>query len=611
VRAAEDAYLAGAKRLEHDDLDGAEREFVRASKLDPQNRDYATAILVVRQHKLTELVQQAGKARLAGDTAHSDTLLAEARAIDPTNPMVLEHIDPAMMGSARDGARAGGQGIPPLSRRAQLIAASEVPLKIETPALAGPLQLQPSGALNSFHLRGDTRDLLSQVAAAYGIHAVFDDSVENKDLRFDLDIQPYGKAMPILMSMAHVFAVPIAATDVLIAKDDSVNRERLVRQAEETVPMPGLTIEQINDLGNAIRNMFDIKQTVVSTGLGSITVRAPEEMLGPMNSVLEDLMQGTGEVMLEVKMYEIDTTHTRDIGATIPQQFTTFNVDAAATNLVNANQTLVQEGIAQGLISPTASNLTIAEALIASGLVQSSLLTNLLGVFGGGIFQTGINGSVSTSVSLSLNASDTRTLDDVQMLVSDRQAGTFRAGERYPIVTSTYSTGISTAASSLSNATINGVSVASLLSQFSGGTSATVPQVTYEDLGLTLKATPVIQRSGLINLTLDMKIEALAGGSLDGNPILANRQFSSIVTLGDGESAMMVSYVTKSESAAVTGLPGLSELPGFAPPVDQNAEKDTGQLVVTITPHVVRKRPDAMAGPRIAMPASARTPTVN
>ena len=62
---------------------------------------------------------------------------------------------------------------------------------------------------------------------------------------------------------------------------------------------------------------------------------------------------------------------------------------------------------------------------------------------------------------------------------------------------------------------------------------------------------------------------------------------------------MMVSNVNRSESSAVTGIPGLSELPGFQMPTDQNAEKDTGQLVVVVTPHVVRRRSDMASGPRI------------
>ena len=615
VRAAEDAYLAGAKRLERDDLNGAERDFMRALQLDPENREYAIAISVAREHRLTELVQQAGKARLAGDGARAETLLAEARAIDPANQIVIEHSGPAILKSPvaaqppdaaprRRGDSIGSQiEIPPLTDRTRLLAAGEArePWRLQMPSLAGPLQLRPLDAVKSFHLRGDIQDVLRSVATAYGIRVVFDGSVERKNLRFDLEDQHYEQAMPILMSMAHVFAVPIDGTSVLIAKDDTENRLRLERLVEETFFLPGMTVEQINDLGNVMRNVFGVRQATVQPGLQSIVVRAPEETLEPMNRTLEDLMEGSGEVMVEVKLYEVNTTHTRNIGATIPTQAGIYNVDQAATALVNSNQTLVQQGIAQGLISATATNLEIAGALIASGLVQSSLLSSTIGAFGGGSTLTGVTETGSVGFNLALNSSDTRVLDDVQMRVDDRQVATFRTGSKYPITTSTYTTGLSTPASSLSGATINGVSVASLLSQFAGGSSTTIPQVSYEDLGVTLKATPVIQKSGRINLTLDMKIEALAGGSLGGNPILASRQFTSDITVADGETVMMVSYVTRSESAAVTGIPGLSELPGFQAPIDQDAEKDTGQLVVLVTPRVVRKRSNMIAGPRILL----------
>jgi Flp pilus assembly secretin CpaC len=330
-------------------------------------------------------------------------------------------------------------------------------------------------------------------------------------------------------------------------------------------------------------------------------VRASQDILLPLNRTIQGLIESSGEVMIEVKMYEMNTTHTTNIGGALPTQFTAFNVNQAATSLVNANQSLVQQAIAQGYISATASNLQIALALIGSGLVQSNLASNLIGVFGGGALQTGISASTNTTFNLGLNSSDTRTLDDVQMRVGDRQAAVVREGTRYPITTSTYTTGISTAASSQSNASINGVSVASLLSQFSGGTSTTIPQVTYEDLGLTLKATPVIQKTGRINMLLDLKIEALAGGSSNGIPVLLSRQFASNLTLADGESALMVSNVSRTESAAMSGIPGLSELPGFQMPTQQDAEKDTSQLVVIVTPHVVRRRSDQLAGPRMAI----------
>ncbi len=608
MRAAQDAYLAGAKRLERDDLAGAEHEFTRALQLDPGNTDYAIAISVAREHRLSELVQQAGQARLAGDSAHAETLLAEARAIDPANPIVLEHSSPALVQNAvapQTPPRGGDLPITPLTDRTQLLMSADAggPSPLQTPALAGPLQLRPSSGLKSFHLRGDVQAVVRDVAKEYGIRTVMDNSVGRKDLRFDLENVDYKQAMGIVMSMAHLFAVPIDETSVLVAKDDPASRQQFERLVEETIFLPGLTTEQIADLGNVMRNIFQVRQIIVETSQQAIVVRAPADVMGPMNQTIRDLADAGGEVMLDVKLISVDTTRMRNIGATLPSNGGIYSVEAEATKLVNANQTLVQQAIAQGFIKQGASNIEIALALIGSGLVQSSLLSSTIGFFGHGLTQTGITASTNVGFNLGINSSDSRALDDVQMQLADRQPGTFRAGTRYPIVTSTYSTGLSSTASSLGNATVNGVSVASLLSQFAGGSSQTVPQVTYEDLGVTLKATPVMQKSGRINLTLDMKIEALAGGTANGNPILASRQFTSDITVGDGESAMMISNMSRTESAAITGIPGLSELPGFQVPVDQNAEKDSGQLVVLVTPHVIRRRSDMIVSPRILVRA--------
>jgi general secretion pathway protein D len=150
---------------------------------------------------------------------------------------------------------------------------------------------------------------------------------------------------------------------------------------------------------------------------------------------------------------------------------------------------------------------------------------------------------------------------------------------------------------------VNGVSASSLLSQLTGSSSGvTIPQIQYEDLGVTLKATPTVQKSGTVRMHIELKIEALTGSSLNNIPVLASRQFSSDVTVNDGKTALFVSSLSKSESAAVSGLPGLGELPGFQSATsDKIAESDTSNLVILITPHVVRRRSNIIAGPRIAL----------
>jgi general secretion pathway protein D len=605
LRQAEEAYLAGAKQLERDDLDAAEEDFKHALALDPEDSEYAMAISVTRQHRVTELVQQSGKARLAGDQARANTLLTEARSLDPLNPIVTEHL--AAMQLPQQIPAGQTPTIPQLPDRSQMLADSGAvpPWIVQAPALAPPIHIQPAGARQSFHLRGTSHDVLRDVASGYGISTVIDDSVETRLIRFDLDNATYDQAMAMLFTLTRVFAVPLDETTLIIARDNPGDRQRLERQVEETIYLPDLSVERVNELANIIRTVFEVKQATVQASSGTIVVRAPEEVLAPMNRSLQDLTQSDGELMIEIKVYEVSATRTNTIGATVPAQAGIFSVAQAATQLVNANQALVQQAIAQGLISSTASNIDIALALIGSGLVQSTLASSTIGTIGGGLTLLGITASTNTTLNLGQNSTDTRSLDDLQIRVGDHQAAILREGTRYPIITSTYTTGLSTAASALGNASINGVSVASLLSQFAGGSSATIPQVTYEDLGITLEATPTIQTSGRINLLLKLKIEALAGTSANGNPTLASRQFNSDITIAEGDSAMLVSNVNRTETAALTGLPGLSELPGFQLPNQENTEKDTGQLVVIVTPHIVRRRSATLAGPRISVPNPA------
>ena len=586
TRAARTAYLAGARALEHNDLTEAQHAFTEAAHLDPGNKEYPVALELARQHQVTELVQQAGRARLLGDAPRADTLLSQARTIDPNNPLLQEHPeDRTTTPGVPVVVNSSGSGSNPL------------------PVIAGTIHLKPILETRDLHLRGDSQDVIRQIAEAFGIRASIDESVEHKPIRFDMDKTTFAEAMAVAMTMAHVFSVPLDETTVLFARDEAQNRQRLEPLLEETIYVPAETPEQVNELATVLRQVFGITRASVQTTLGAIVVRAPEAVLGPMNETLRELIDSDSEVVLDVRLYETDITRSRNIGATLPTQAGIYSVDAAAQQLVQNNQAIVQQAIAQGYISSTASNLQIALALLGAGLVQSSLLSSTLGFFGNGLTLSGITETGSLSVNLSLNESDTRALDDVQMHVGDRQTGTFRSGTRYPVLSSTYTSGISTAASSLSTATINGVSIASLLAQYAGGSSVTIPQVQYEDLGVTLKATPTIQRGERVTMALEMKIEALAGGSLDGIPVLGSRQVVSSITVGDGETAMLVSNLSRTETGAVSGLPGLSELPGFQAPLDKNTEKDSSQLVVLITPHVVRRRMNPFAGPAMRVPA--------
>jgi type II secretory pathway component GspD/PulD (secretin) len=466
------------------------------------------------------------------------------------------------------------------------------------PRLAGAIELRPKAGVQSFHIHAGLQDAIRQVAAAFGIKASFDESVKQVQVKFDLENATYAQAMKTLEAMGTLFEVPMDSNSALFAQDTSEKRASLEHLLQETIYLPGMSSSQLSEIGNMIRNVFEVKQLSMANAFDTIVVRAPAEPMRVLNLTLADLLQGSSQVVFDLKLYEVTKTATQNIGATIPTQVGGYNVASAADQLVAANQTIVNQAIAQGIIPAGLSNLDIAAALVYYGLATSPLLTGTIAFLGNGVTATGIySPNLSAQLNLALSLSDTQALDDIQMRADDHQMATFKVGSRYPITQSTYSTTTpTTGTAGLTGATIGGVSVSSLLAQ---ATTATVPQIQYEDLGLTLKATPNIGRYGQVSLHLDLTITALQGTSIDNIPILDNTLFTSDITVQDGTTATLVSNLTRNQAAAVVGIPGLSDLPGFQSSPDLLTTTNLSQLVMVLTPHIVRHRLDESRGPLI------------
>ena len=124
----------------------------------------------------------------------------------------------------------------------------------------------------------------------------------------------------------------------------------------------------------------------------------------------------------------------------------------------------------------------------------------------------------------------------------------------------------------------------------------------YQDLGLTFKVTPRIERNDDVVLKLDLKIQALQGASLNGLPVLTNRSYTADIHLRGGASALVVGDLTRQESNAVSGTPGLGELPGFTALSSTTKEFDVSNLAILVTPHILRRRRNDLTGPLIPLP---------
>lgn len=565
-RKAVKLYLASSKLFVAERFEEAMRGYQKAAALDPSNADYPLAADVARSHAVTALVQASAKDRLRGDAAAARTALAHALELDPKSIQATEHLrelgDDTLL----------GQITSPYEHASSTIGAATL--------------LTPTAGVHNFHLRTAQRQAIQQVFKAYGIEATVDDSVRPTQIRLDVDDASFEQATHTVSLLTGSFFVPLDAHRVVVARDTPENRQQFVPQELETIYLPGLTATELTDVGNLAKNVFNAQQSVAEPTAGTLTIRAPEKTLDAFNATMRQLLDGHSQVMLDVRMIQLAHTNERNTGTQPPQQMTAFNVYSQEQSILSANSALVQQIISSGLAAP-GDTLTILGILLASGQASSSLFSNGIALFGGGITTSGLSPG-PTTVNLSLNSSDSRELDQIQLRLGDGEAGTLRTGMRYPITTSSFS--------NLSANTVNipGLNTAGASSQLSSllsslsGSALQVPQVEYQDLGLTLKATPKVLRNGDVALTFDMKVDALAGQSLNGVPVLNSRAYSGVVTLKQDEGVVVLSEVDKQESRAISGVPGLSEIPGLNNLTGKDTQKNYATLLIVITPHVIR-----------------------
>lgn len=552
---ANEAFFNGANAIEKGDARSAEKAFELAHELDPENRRYFLSAEVVRQNVVTQLVQRARDQWSQGQKDRALALLEEALQVDPNSPVVAKYIVTLADGSPPK--------LPTLHRKDH--EASE------------PISLIPQVGRHSFHMRADKRSLIFDVLSAYGIRATLDDSVRGQSVYFETDDVDFTDATELLKLATDTLFVPLTPKSVIAVADTRENRAKFQRRAMRTFYLPGLNSQELTDMGNIARSVFGAEQSLIEPLKGTLTVRAPEPQLDALEETYDELLVGRSVLQLDVRSYEIDKTKATNVGVVLPTSTTVFNVPSEINGILQNNASLVDR-LLKEYPSLAGSPEAILAALIASGVLTGTVFNSPFALFGGGLTEMGLDLS-GVSINMLLNSSDARSLSQQVLRVLDQEEATIRSGERYPIMTSSY---LSLAGSSSSKGTI--------------------PQFQFEDLGLTLKVTPHVEFSNAVSLNLDMKIRSLAGANLNNIPILANRQYSGVVSLRLGDSAILVSDLSKQESLDITGIPGLSDLPGFSNTTNRQDTKDIMELAIVITPQVVRLAHQETEGPMLLLP---------
>jgi type II secretory pathway component GspD/PulD (secretin) len=533
--------------------------FEAAAKLAPDNLEYLTAREVARQKLVFGDLKAGSQAMAAGNTIEALSRFREALQLDPDNGFARQRLRDAF----------------PRVAQVQSTTKPEV--------LGEEIQLRPEAGQRSFHLRGVTRDIISQVALAYGITAIFDDSVPNRAVRLDMEDATWLQAASSLSRLTKTIWTPISARQALFASDTNENRRSLQRMSLRTFYLPQASPAQaMNDIAASLRILFEIRYLAVDVTAQTITVRADSQTLDAVTQFLQALKDQLPEVVFQVDVFEISRSFTRAIGASIPTSFTVYNVPTEIASLTStSNQSLINELVSSGLINQ--ANTTAIAGLIAQLLgSQNSLFSQPFALFGGGATLSALTAG-PLSFNFSRDLSKIQRLQSMTLRASQGTAAIMKIGERYPVLNSTFAP----------------IYNSSAISQVLGNQSyiAPFPSVNYEDIGFNLKVTPVIRRDNSVSLKLEMQIRSLGTQTVNGIPTINNQEFNGFISAKDGESIIAASNLTKSEARTLQGYSLLTSVPGLA---NRSIQETDDELMVVLTTHVVSANPEA--GPIILLP---------
>lgn len=552
LKEAKAAFTQGLK-LEHDKrTQEAFDQFDAAARLAPRNVAYLTAREVLRQQVVFDDLERGNAALQQGRQVEALAGFRGALQLDPKNEFAQQRLRDAI-----------GEWAPQTTATPLVLAA------------AGELQIAPNPVRADFHYSGDGRELLSTVASAFGLTATFDESVVARPVHFDITDVDFYTAMQAASDVTHTFWTPLQEKQILVALESAENHRKFDRMAMRTFYLPGITSPaDMTTVVTLLRTLFDVRLIIPQPQSGTITVRAPQNLLDAVTEFLESLDSSRPEVMLDVKVYEIDHTLMRNMGLQIPNQFQLFNIPAAALlALASPNvQQLINQLIASGGINQ-ANSQTISALLAQAQGQQSSIFSNPVATFGNGLTLMGL--SLGTAgMQLSLNESWVKSLEHASLRVTQGTDASFRVGSKYPIL----------------NATFAPIFNSPAIAQVIGNNSfqAPFPSFSYEDLGFSMKAKPIVNGDSSVSLHLEMQIRTLLGQSINGVPVIGNREFSGSLTLMDGQPAVVAGYITRNEQRALTGLPGLGLVPGLNQVMTSNSrQEEQDELLVLITPRVV------------------------
>jgi general secretion pathway protein D len=560
-RKAQKLVEQGRAAEDRKDLDKALELYERAVMENP--RDTAALILLrrVRFQCGQAHVDKGQKLRAEGKLEEALSEFQKAYSIDPASSIAEQEVRRTRQMIEREkksGEKLTGEdrGMTPVQRARQEVEeriASALPAPELKPISSAPITLRMNNQ--------PPKVLFETVGKLAGINVIMDPDQggmsmggmggAQRNLSIELTNASIEEALDYLAVLTKSFWKPLSPNTILVAQDNPTKRRDFEDLVVKVFYLTNITVAQdLNEIAAAVRGVTDIRRLYTCGAQNAIIVRGTVDQVGLAEKLIQDMDKPKAEVVVEVIVMEASRNKTRDLAAALASGGTAGLNTPISFTPRNGVTTTGSGSTGTGTTTTTTSSITLAQV---GKLASSDFSMTMPGAL----------------VKALMTDSDTRVLQKPQVRAADGQKASLRIGDKTPIASGSFSSGMSTQTGLLAST-----------------------QFQFVDVGVNVDMTPKIHGPDEVSLHIELEISSVKdridiGGI--SQPIIGQRKVVHDIRIREGEINILGGLMQGQQSRTTGGFPGLSSIPGlkwlFSTRSTTNSESE---LLIVLIPHIVR-----------------------
>jgi general secretion pathway protein D len=370
------------------------------------------------------------------------------------------------------------------------------------------------------------KDAYQALGRVVGVNFVFDPQFQDQTISLDLKDVPFDQALNALSSVGHTFHRVVDSRIVTVIPDTPAKRREYEQQVVKTFFLSNADLKETIDL---LRVVLGARRVAPLPGSNALTINDIPDKVAAAGRIVDIVDKRRAEVVIEVEILEVNRSKLQDYGIQITSGLEAQGIEGVAGGVFPKPTTLDQNPYSKANI----------------------VLTSLPGV----IYR------------LLQSDTSTRLLANPQLRTSEGQTAQARFGDQVPVPVTTF----------------QAIATGGIAQQ-------PITSFEYKNVGVNIDITPRVHHDGDVTLALKLEISAVGAPGYQGLPTFNNRTVTSTIRLKDGETNILAGLIRDDERRALTGIPGLADIPVLGRIFSRNKNEVVAtDIVMTLTPHVVRR----------------------